>query len=190
MTPEPTDAVYKVPQEEVGKPLGQEDMRELLKARRENLVVYDWFLSYGRAREVFERLRSDNGLVAAEILETIEQPDASEIKLEFRWPVKSDVVSGEDVYGGMVRKVKSYPSTYNYVTINFDRVQTRWSGDYGSEPAWMASVEGEKVESALLAAGSLRPVDVEDAIQKAFSNPKIKDLETSEEESTNSPLPK
>jgi len=132
-----------------------------------------------RAREVFESLRSENRLIGAEILENIEQPDASEIKPELRWPVKSAVVEAEHPFGDMARKAKSYPSTYNYVTINFNRVQKAWSADYGLETAWAVSIEGERVEDVRWASGSLSPWHVEEAIKRAFSNPKTKDFEAS-----------
>lgn len=179
MVSELIERTSTVPPEEVGKPLSQEDMYELLKAQRENLVSYQWFLSHGRAREVFEGIRSNNQLVSAEILETIEQPDASEIKLEFRWPVKSGVVEGKHLLGLRAKKTKSYPAAYNYITINFHRVQTEWSPDYGTEPAWAVSIEGEELETNFWAAGSLSLSSVEQAIKRAFSNPKTKDFETS-----------
>ena len=134
-TPESVKRKYPVSPEEVGRPLGQKETYQLLEARKENIVTYDWFLSHSRAREVFESLRSENRLIGVGILENIEQPDASEIKLEFRWPVVSDIVDGEHPLGDSARKAKSYPATFNYVTINFNRVQPRWSPDYGSEPA-------------------------------------------------------
>ncbi|KKU03845.1 MAG: hypothetical protein UX88_C0026G0003 [Candidatus Woesebacteria bacterium GW2011_GWC2_47_16] len=180
MVSELTERRPTVPPEEVGKPLSQEDMYELLNARKENMVLYQWFLSHSRAREVFEGIRSDNQLIAAEILETIEQPDASEIKLELRWPVKSGVVEGKQLPGRRAIKTKSFPATYNYVTVNFHRVQTEWSPDYGTEPAWAVSIEGEGLDS-ILWAESLRPVDIEAAIQRSFSNPKTKDFETPEQ---------
>ena len=181
VAPEFTEKKHPIPPEEIGKPLSQEEMYKLLEARKESLVTYEWFLGYSRAREIFEGLRSENKLIGAEILETIEQPDASEIRLELRWPVKSGKVYGEYIFGGESIKAKSHPSTYNCVTINFDRVQTKWSPDYGSKTEWMVSIEGEKVEDVLWASGSLRPSDVEEAIKKAFSNPKTKDFETSSE---------
>ncbi len=180
-TIEAIERKYPVPPEEVGRPLSQEEMNELLEARKENVVAYEWFLGYSRAIEVFESLRSENKLIGSKILKNIEQPDASEIKLELRWPVKSGVVSGGHLFGDMARKAKSYPSTYNYVTINFNRVQQKWSPDYGSETNWAVSIEGKRVEDVLWASGSLRPADVEEAIKKAFSNPKTKDFEVSPE---------
>ena len=173
-----TDSKYLVPPEEVGKPLSQEEMLELLKARRENQDAYEGFLRFSKAREVMESLRLENSLIGAEILERKEQPDASEIKLELRWPVKSGVVEGEHPFGLSANKTKSYPATYNYVTVNFNRVQTRWTPDDGSEVAWTVSIEGERLESNLWAAGSLQPWEVEEAIKRAFSNPKTKDFES------------
>ncbi len=176
---------YPVSPEEVGRPLSPEEMLVLLEERKENLVRYEWFLDYSRAREVFESLRSENTLVGSKILEKTEQPDASEIRLELRWPVKSDVVEGEHPFGDRARKAKSYPATYSYVTINFNRVQKRWSPDYGSEPGWAVSIEGEKVEDVLWVSGSLQPWKVEKAIRKAFSNPKTRDFEASPESAHN-----
>jgi hypothetical protein len=181
IAPEIAERKHSVLPEELGRPLSQKEMYELLEARKESLVIYEWFLNYSRAREIFEGLRSENGLNGAEILENIEQPDASEIRLELRWPVKSDVVSGEHPFGDRARKAKSHPSTYNYVTINFNRVQKRWTPDYGSEPAWTASIEGERVEDVFWVAGSLQSWQVEEAIRKAFSNPKTKGIQVSPE---------
>ena len=176
---------YPVSPEEVGRPLNQEEMLELLEERKENLVRYEWFLGYSKAKEVFESLKSENTLVGSKILEEMEQPDASEIRLELRWPVKSDVVSGEHPFRDRARKAKSYPATYSYVTINFNRVQRGWSPDYGSETAWEVSIEGEKVEDVLWVGGSLQPWKVEKAIKKAFSNPKTRDFEASPESAHN-----
>jgi len=178
MVSELTERRPTVPPEEVGEPLSQEDMYELLSARKENMVLYQWFLTHSRAREIFEGIRSDKQLIAAEILETIEQPDASEIKLELRWPVKSGVVEGKQLPGIRAKKTKSYPATYNYVTVNFHRVRTEWSPDYGTGPSWAVSIEGEELDS-ILWTESLRPVDIEAAIQRAFSSPKTKDFEPS-----------
>src|SRR3990167_4105263 len=175
MVSELTERRPTVPPEEVGEPLSQEDMYELLSARKENMVLYQWFLTHSRAREIFEGIRSDKQLIAAEILETIEQPDASEIKLELRWPVKSGVVEGKQLPGIRAKKTKSYPATYNYVTVNFHRVQTEWSPDYGTGSSWAVSIEGEGL-NLILWAGNLRPVDVEGAIQRAFSSPKTKNF--------------
>ncbi|MFC1625972.1 hypothetical protein ACFL1Q_02950 [Patescibacteria group bacterium] len=63
---------YPVPEREFGKPLGQEDMNGLLVERSEGLAALDWFLEYTRAGEVFERLRSDNHLHGAELVQRIE----------------------------------------------------------------------------------------------------------------------
>ena len=176
---------YPVSPEEIGRPLSQKERYELLEARKESLATYQWFLGFSRAREVFESLRSENRLFEAEILENIEQPDASEITLKLRWPVKSDIVDGEHPLGDSARKAKSYPATYNYVTINFNRVQTSWTPDYGSEPAWAVVIEGEKIEDVLWVSGSLQPWQVEKAIKRAFSNPKARDIEASPEAAHN-----
>lgn len=166
---------YPVSPEMVGNPLSQEDMYGLLEEKRENIVAFEWFLSYSGARQIFESLRSENKLIGAEINERLEQPDASEIKLELRWPVKSDIVYGgeEDFFTGRVKKAKSYPSRYNSVTINFNRVQVLPYLKF----EWVVSIKGKKEEFAHWASGSLQPWDVEKAIKKAFSNPKTKETE-------------
>jgi hypothetical protein len=176
---------HPVSPEEVGRPLSQEEMLVLLEKRKTNQAAYKWFLGYSKAKEVFESLRSENTLVGSKILEKMEQPDASEIRLELRWPVKSAVVSGEYPSRNTVRKAKSYPATYSYVTINFNRVQPKWSPDYGSEPTWEVSIEGERVEDILWVGGSLQPWKVEKAIKGAFSNPKTRDFEASPESAHN-----
>ena len=142
-------------------------------------------MGFSKAKEVLESLRSENRLVGSKILEEMEQPDASEIRLELRWPVKSDVVEGEHPFGDRARKAKSYPATYDYVTINFNRVKPKWSPDDGSDPTWAVSIEGEKVEDVFWVSGSLQPWKVEEAIKKAFSNPKTRDFEASPESAHN-----
>ncbi len=165
---------YPVFSSEVGRPLSQRELYSLLEERKESQVTYDWLLGQMGVIKVFESLRTDKNLVGAEILERIEEPDASVISLEFRWPVKTDIITQEHEYGDHVKKAKSYPATYSSIIVTLERVQHH-------APALCfehaVTIEGGEIELIHWMSGSLRPVDVEDAINKAFLNPRTKCLQ-------------
>ncbi len=174
MITEAIEGKYPVSSNEVGRPLYQQELYGLLEERKGNLVAYDWLLRQMRIIEVFESLRADKSLVGAEVLEKIEEPDASVINLEFRWPVKTDILTQELKYGDHVKKAKSYPATYSSIIVTLNRAQHHAPAlDFEH----VVTIEGEKRELIRWATGSLRPVDVESAIYKAFLNPRTKCLQ-------------
>lgn len=171
MTTEAIERKYPVSSSETGKPLREQELYSLLEEGKESLVVYDWLLGRMKVREVFESLRTNNNLVGAEFLKKIEEPDASVISLEFRWPVKTNIITQEHEYGDHVIKAKSYPATYSSIIVTLDRVQ-RNAPTLAFEH--IVTIEGGETELIHWAAGSLRQVDVENAINKAFLNPRAK----------------
>lgn len=162
---------YPIPESELDKPFSQQEMYGLLRERSINLVVLDWFLEYTRAGEVFESLRSDNGLHGAELIQSIKQPDASVIELEFRWPVKSNVINQESAWGDRTEKAKSHPASFNSIVITIDRVQyDRPTLDFGN----IITIEGKKIE--LVHQPNITPHRVKKAIGRAFLNPRTSDF--------------
>lgn len=175
MTTESTERKYPVPPSEIGKPLLEQEQYDLLRERMNNIVALDWFTEYIGVRKVFENLRTNKKLVRAEILEKIEEPDASVITLEFRWPVKTDIIITQELnFMNNVKKAKSYPATYNSIIVTLDRVQ---NNPPTLDFEHVVTIEGGKIELIHWCTGSLRPIDVEDAINKAFLNPKTKGLQ-------------
>ncbi len=158
---------YPFTENELGQPLNQEDMINLSKAKAEGLRALDWFLTYSKAGEVFEKLRSDKNLYGAELLQRIEQPDASTVSLEFRWPVKTDRITSAHIWGEKTLKAKSYPASFNSILITLDRVQF-------NPPildfAYLITIQGKKVE--LVQPDNLTPQMVKEAINNAFLNPR------------------
>ena len=174
MTTEAIERKYPVSSNEAGKPLRQRELYSLLEEGKGSLVAYDWLLKQMRVKEVFESLRTGKNLVGAEIIEKIEEPDNSVISLEFRWPVKTDIVTQEHNYGDHVKKAKSYPATYSSIIVTIDRVQHNAPTlDFEH----VVTIEGDEMEFTHWVSGSLRSVDVKDAIKRAFLNPKSKSLQ-------------
>ena len=174
MTTEAIERKYPVSSNEVGKPLSQQELYDLLEERKESLVFYDWLVRHARVIEVFESLRTDKNLPEAEVLKKIEEPDASVINLEFRWPVKADIITQEHEFGAHVKKAKSYPATYNSIIVTLDRVQNNAPTlDFKH----IVTIEGGDIELMHWVSGSLHPGSVRNAIKKAFLNPRTKCLQ-------------
>ena len=172
---------YLVPPEEVGEPLSQQEMYDYSKERGKNIAMFEGFLLSYAPEAVFQNLKSENILFGAEINTRVVQPDASEIELEFRWPVKSDFLRENlDIKLNQWERIKSYPVVYNSVLLTFSHVAIENSN---SNIANLVLVGGEK-EELWHFTSNLSAHKLEKAIKKAFLNPKVGDDEPSSENNT------